>query len=697
LKALTLKIADRQDGQPGVDVVLREGAPGEAGVELARETRADLTADERAKLTGLRTTILGQTGKLPDLDARANLVGNLMLPGAVGAKWTALRDAVAADLVAWGRDRKKIPAGNQTTAERKAWADTRPGYRTYLQIATPRLEWIPWETARVGDDPVFLLDDMPVCRYRVMKSDRSVAEPGWQIRVLVVIGTADEAIKADAEVREIRSELRPLDRIYDIDVLRPASRKELSDKLSTYEPHVLHFIGHGTADHLMIRDQPWGRSQIATDIVPGKWVPEVVYLNACRSQNAGAETATTDDQDRQRTVVDAFLDRHVLAVVAMQADVRGSVAGACAAAFYGALLDKSPLDIACARGRARVSQIPGRDGTRDPYLPVLTLTVPAEKLLQHKTSIAPPAATGMTDRIHEFVDRYQERRSIVESFEFTTRKNVVVVRGAQDVGKSSLLCWAVDLCLRRDYPVRYLELGGYRDWLQVLRALVNGSGLPSVGAPLGSLVKPHFNWMLNNLAKGILEPTGAAGAQEVDEAPSLAEIESSKGTPANFGPLVGKALYDALATTADRPLVVAFDQLEAGDRGFSSDQLALLRANWIDPWVASGDGRVRVLLGMRSERKEDYRLDAPPETYRNTALFAFPKEEEHDLVRELFRFRLKTTTADGRPGDEAMLQELESELAMLGQESVDGRTLQDNVKQIVNFCARKIKARMGGK
>jgi hypothetical protein len=295
----------------------------------------------------------------------------------------------------------------------------------------------------------------------------------------------------------------------------------------------------------------------------------------------------------------------------------------------------------------------------------------------------------VSDRVARFVDRSVDRRKIVQAID--ERRYVFVLRGAQDIGKSSLLCWSIDLCLRREFDVRYLELGACTDWLHVLRSLRDGGRLAAIQDPLDALLKPSFNWKLSHLARGIVKPTGEPDPLEADTAGTLAQIDASATKPPNFGPLVCAAFHEALTATRKKPLVLVFDQIEAGDRGLGTEQFSLLRDHWIDPLIARGDGRVYLLLAIRSERQYDYKLDVVPAHWASADISKFAEADSHDLLRELFTLKLSTDADAAGVKPNLMLEDMKNVLDGWVQGEMTGRELHELVNVLWLNCVQRVK------
>lgn len=703
MRSLTLRLAPRPDGTDGILYELIDGEPGSGGAVVASVTAPPLTPDQQGAIDELRRLLLKQSGRIKDLDAQASALGALLMPGAIGSAWTDRMAAAQQEIAAWTRKRARIVHSQNPAPDDVALLQQQPGYRLFLLIEIDPLKAVPWELARIGG-PLFLQDDAPASRFVVVPNRRPVSEPEWQVRVLVVLAAENpDAIGADEEVRAIKRALRPMDRVYDVDVIRNPSRTRLTARLAEFMPHILHFIGHGTGTNLQIYDAderkanvPWGPDEIRLDLSARSWIPDVVYLNACRSQGAARwEDASTDDQARQKSIVDALFGRGVLAVIAMQADVRGSAAALCASEFYGALLEGVPIDVACARGRARIARdVQGGQDGREPYLPVLTVAAPPEQILRHEASLDLDAPPFVHEKLETFVDRYDERRTLVRAVD--EQRYVIVVQGAAEIGKSTLLCWTMDLFHRRRHTVRYVELGGCADWLEVLRALRDGNPQPErqgVQDGLGPLLNPSFNWRLSNLARGQVDPPGQPGPDQPDTAGPLSALKNSRTLAPDFERRVCQAFHEALQPAPNEPLVLVFDQLEAGDRGLSADQFALLREHWITPLIARGDGRVRLLLAIRSDRRRDYGLDPLPLDFGHVPMEYFAATDSLELLEELFRIRLKKEGDRMQPFADDMLAQMTHELSEYAQEPLNGADLTAYTDALWRACWLKVKAK----
>ncbi|MGC4085528.1 MAG: hypothetical protein QM736_26245 [Vicinamibacterales bacterium] len=271
---------------------------------------------------------------------------------------------------------------------------------------------------------------------------------------------------------------------------------------------------------------------------------------------------------------------------------------------------------------------------------------------------------------------------------------MILVQGAAEIGKSTLLCWTMDLFNRRRHMVRYVELGGCADWLEVLRALRDGNTRnPGVQDPLDGLLNPSFNWRLSNLARGQVDPPGQPGAAEADTAGPLSELKNSRALAPDFERRVCQAFHEALQPPPGMPLVLVFDQLEAGDRGLSADQFALLREHWINPLIARGDGRVRLLLAIRSDRRRDYGLDPLPLDYGHVPMEYFSATDSLELLEELFRIRLKKEGDRMQPFAGDMLAQMTRELSEYAQEPLNGADLAAYTDALWRACWLKVKAK----
>ncbi|MCY1077819.1 CHAT domain-containing protein [Archangium lansingense] len=129
---------------------------------------------------------------------------------------------------------------------------------------------------------------------------------------------------------------------------------ELRRRLRAFQPHVLHFMGHGKVDEdtgigwVYLRDEEGKpvllRAQDVAERFSG-FTPQLVVLNAC--QSAGGTLSVNG----HGSVAGALVSQGVAAVIAMQFAISDRAAMAFTAEFYTRLAEGASIDDAVAEGR----------------------------------------------------------------------------------------------------------------------------------------------------------------------------------------------------------------------------------------------------------------------------------------------------------------------------------------------------------
>jgi hypothetical protein len=149
--------------------------------------------------------------------------------------------------------------------------------------------------------------------------------------------------------------------------MRRPTYTEMMAWIERFQPHVFHFAGHGIkvagADQYGLRIEnaggawTWSSDNIDVDLPRVRWVPTFVFLNACRS---------AAEQNCSWSTHRSFLAAGAKAVLGMQADISGSVAGDFASAMYKGLATGASLEDAMNQARAAIPGAPGTSAGRCP-------------------------------------------------------------------------------------------------------------------------------------------------------------------------------------------------------------------------------------------------------------------------------------------------------------------------------------------
>jgi hypothetical protein len=141
------------------------------------------------------------------------------------------------------------------------------------------------------------------------------------------------------------------------------TRQELRRKLRVFQPHVLHFMGHGKVDEdtgsgwIYLRDKKGEpvllRAQDAAELFSSRLAPQLVVLNACQSARG------TLSVNGHGSVAGALVSQGAAVVIAMQFALSDRAAMAFTAEFYTRLAEGASIDDAVTEGRlAMRSEVP---------------------------------------------------------------------------------------------------------------------------------------------------------------------------------------------------------------------------------------------------------------------------------------------------------------------------------------------------
>jgi hypothetical protein len=165
----------------------------------------------------------------------------------------------------------------------------------------------------------------------------------WPKKILILAANPRSAprLRLDEEVREIEERVRGArhrDR-FEIQTRWAVRLRDLRQGLLDVEPHFVHFIGHGSEDGLLLRDEVDFPEQITTEALSGLFKlfskqVECVILSACYSA--------------QQAVA---INKHIRYVIGMQKDIKDKAAIEFAVGFYDALAAGRSIEDAFEFGR----------------------------------------------------------------------------------------------------------------------------------------------------------------------------------------------------------------------------------------------------------------------------------------------------------------------------------------------------------
>jgi hypothetical protein len=227
-------------------------------------------------------------------------------------------------------------------------------------------------------------------------------------------------------------------------------------------------------------------------------------------------------------------------------------------------------------------------------------------------------------------------------------KNVLLVLGEQNSGKSHLLKWCMENWVIGGARVRYIKVhdGTPKTFLSVLRQIRDGEAddhdiqTHYLHAGLPKSAFRQFNWRLNNLIR-----TGASGewieaehpeAEIPDEHQPLTAL-SDKRPEEEIGAFFREALRHA---AGEKPLVLVFDQLEGGvggrERLLPVEEFEQLVRRLVLPIAEAPSSLVKVAIVATNTQALAFRLAPMPPKYADrVARYKLPTNVTDDELAAL--------------------------------------------------------------
>jgi hypothetical protein len=288
----------------------------------------DLDPDDPA----LKNHLSAATGEGPGLDLRKQL-------GTVLFK-SLFRGEI---LLRWERSLGQLGAG-------KAFETL----RMRLWFRDPALAVLPWELLYSESDKRFLATDAGLTLSRYLAGpEPSYQDPVAQLRVLAVAcRPKDLPPIPDQDVDRLREFLGRLGPTVVSKLLEDPDLNLLQGELAK-NPHVLHYLGHGEADHLFFTEGDGRKQKVPIEnlrqLALGRRELRVVVLNAC-------ESGQSSTADVFSGVGPGFVEAGVPAVIAMQYEsVYLADATRFNATFYDRLAKGESVDKAVTEARQAIS------------------------------------------------------------------------------------------------------------------------------------------------------------------------------------------------------------------------------------------------------------------------------------------------------------------------------------------------------
>jgi hypothetical protein len=309
---------------------------------------------------------------------------------------------------------------------------------------------LPWEYLHNGADFVALTGRFLLSRSVTGLAALQPPPLSLPLRILVVIAAPDDQPPLDTE-EEIGVLQAALDEptragLVQMHYLDDATLLEIGDALRRFQPHVLHYTGHGAFDTAQDRselalenDRGQTRRAGITELRPHLQSATDLRLVVL----SGCQTAQTSTLDAFRGVATSLLQVDIPAVLAMQFSILDQSGIVLARALYAALAQGETLTSAVHRTRVALWQDeagPGYDwGVPVLYLRALDLHLVA---LTAQPTLAPQLPvvldSGGLPLTPYFVGRKPELRALRHAMR-ERHITAAFVRGIGGLGKSSLV------------------------------------------------------------------------------------------------------------------------------------------------------------------------------------------------------------------------------------------------------------------
>ncbi|MDT0479744.1 CHAT domain-containing protein [Streptomyces doebereineriae] len=535
-----------------------------------REESQDFDLTEATRLLAKFDTVLGPGGTEEQRQDLGDALFALLTPGAVGQLWT-----------------EALQVGGPA----------QPAMRMRIEIAVEDLRRLPWELSRDRNRWLFNHSKLLATRQHAGTGDEwqqdeddspdrfQKARPLGPLRVLLVIcDPADHKALANSETARVGAALGMKPGRWHVQVLDGPTRGDLFKEVRTWQPHILHFIGHGmpavkgipagmpfnwSTGHSSGERRWWLTSEDIMELLD-KWQPRLVVLNACQT--------ATDRTDRLGGLAHAFLEAEAEAVVSMQADIDSPACVRFAAELYKEMASGHAVDTAVYAGRRELRE----EHTNKNYwaLPALVTRGDPESVLAIRQVPSDSSIARLCDHRPYldqilFVDRAEKRRTawkVLCPSKYADRPLLVV----SGTGKTWFTVSCLLNCFVHGHRVTYVDLarrvpdydGGplgpeNKDWLSMLRAVRAGCLDESQPEPFPENAFNGFNAALNaELVGTTTVATDEATAPELVTDQGQSFNEDAGHSDERKKRIFRAFLDDLYAASPDRVHVLALDQAQ---------------------------------------------------------------------------------------------------------------------------------------
>ncbi|MBP7962596.1 MAG: CHAT domain-containing protein [Caldilineaceae bacterium] len=319
--------------------------------------------------------------------------------------------------------------------------------RVRLRLDAPELAALPWEVLHDAADDAFLATqaETALVRYVPLRIPARPTEVVLPLRLLVIISNPTDVAALDvaqeqAIIGDALTEAAGQGHM-ELEILTLATVEGISQALRRFQPHIVHFIGHGIFDQgqasLVLVDEV-NRAVLVDErqvreLFTGQKETRLVVLNAC-------QTATLSATQPLAGMAPRLLQRQLSGVVAMQYPLTDKAALIFSREFYRSLALGYPVDAAISEARKGLWLADA--GSSDWNAPVLHLrakdgvlfTLATPQAAAPAVTILPPPRPIPVPVMPTFTGREAELTAYAQRLQ---AEGLVVVAGMPGVGKSA--------------------------------------------------------------------------------------------------------------------------------------------------------------------------------------------------------------------------------------------------------------------
>jgi tetratricopeptide (TPR) repeat protein len=307
---------------------------------------------------------------------------------------------------------------------------------------------IPWEYLHDGDEFLALSGKAYLTRKPIGLGEVPGIKSPQPLRLLVVVSSPNRLPELNSEkeigiIQEVLDNARR-DGYLEIDYLEIATLSNLRSKIKHFQPHILHYTGHGgkvpfsNETYLACEDDDGELKPIFGDdlsrIAADSESLQLVVLSGCM-------TAQTHNQDALRGIGTSLLKGNLPAVLAMQYSILDESGIELARKFYEELSQGSSVLESVNEVRLRLYELRGKDRA-DWGLPALYLRTPDIRLIDTTMPPKPKPKAEQIDIgglpvVRGFVGRKKEIRDIRQAIN-QPHIPAVYIYGLGGIGKTAL-------------------------------------------------------------------------------------------------------------------------------------------------------------------------------------------------------------------------------------------------------------------